>query len=121
GTTRRTLPLTSPGAFYELCLAFLALSLLLARNFRRSRVGRAVLSVRDNPHAAASYGVSPLHAKLVAFGFAGALAAVAGGLYMVDIGSAGTSIDPQTSLTVFAMVVIGGLGALFGAVLGAVY
>ena len=114
-------PLTSPGTFYELCLVFLALSMLLARNFRRSRVGRTVLSVRDNPRAAASYGVSPLRAKLIAFAFAGALAAVAGGLYIVDVGSAGTSIDPQTSLTVFAMVVIGGLGSLFGAVLGAVY
>jgi ABC-type branched-subunit amino acid transport system ATPase component/ABC-type branched-subunit amino acid transport system permease subunit len=114
-------PLTSPGTFYELCLAFLVLSMLMARNFRRSRVGRAVVSVRDNPRAAASYGVSPLRAKLIAFAFAGALAAVAGGLYIVDIGSAGTSIDPQTSLSVFAMVVIGGLGSLFGAVLGAVY
>jgi branched-chain amino acid transport system permease protein len=114
--------LSSHTSFYELCLAVLVVSLLLARNFRRSRIGRAVLASRDGARSAASFGISPWRAKLVAFAFAGALCGVAGGLYVVAVGGSGlTGFDADQSVLVFSMAVIGGLGSLSGGLLGAAY
>jgi ABC-type branched-subunit amino acid transport system ATPase component/ABC-type branched-subunit amino acid transport system permease subunit len=116
------LSLTSHTTFYELCLAFLVLSLLLARNFRRSRIGRAVLAVNNNPLAAAGFAIESWRAKLFAAAFSGALAGAAGGLYVVAVGGTGSAgIDPTLSVTVFSMTVVGGLGSLSGALLGTAY
>ena len=114
--------LQSPRAFYWLCLALLVVALHLTRNLRTTRPGRVILATRDNEAAAASFGVSPLRAKLTAFAFSGALAAMAGGLYVVaDRGLGFSGIDPELSIDVFLMVAIGGLGSTTGAVLGVVY
>jgi ABC-type branched-subunit amino acid transport system ATPase component/ABC-type branched-subunit amino acid transport system permease subunit len=114
--------LQSPRPFYWLCLALLVMALHLTRNLRNSRAGRAILATRDNEMAAASFSISPLRMKLAAFAFAGALAAVAGGLYVVANRGLGFSgIDPELSIDVFLMVAIGGLGSTTGAVLGVVY
>ncbi|HEV2370453.1 MAG TPA: ATP-binding cassette domain-containing protein, partial [Acidimicrobiales bacterium] len=108
--------------FYYLCLAFLVVAVLLARNYRRTRAGRAALAVRDNGRGAAAYGIEPSRAKLAAFALAGSLAAVAGSLYMIGLrGIPFTGFPPAESLTVFSMVVIGGVASLPGALLGAVY
>ena len=114
--------LSSSLSFYYLCLLVLVFALYLARNLRRSRAGRVILAVRDNARAASAYSVSPLKAKLIAFAFSGALAGVAGGLYVLGLGGIGyAGFPPQESLTVLTMAVIGGLGSLPGAILGAVY
>ena len=114
--------LNSADTFYYFCLVFLALALLLVWNFRRSRPGRITLAVRDNARGAQSFGISPLRSRLVAFGFSGGLAGVAGGLYVIGLeGIAFNTFSPQTSLQIFKMVVVGGMGSLFGGILGAVY
>jgi ABC-type branched-subunit amino acid transport system ATPase component/ABC-type branched-subunit amino acid transport system permease subunit len=108
--------------FYYFCLGALVLAVLVAWNYRRTRAGRAVLAVRDNERAAAAYGVEPARAKLAAFALSGAMAAVAGALYMIGLGGVPFSgFAPLGSLTVFTMVVIGGVASLPGALLGAVY
>jgi ABC-type branched-subunit amino acid transport system ATPase component/ABC-type branched-subunit amino acid transport system permease subunit len=109
-------------AFYELCLALLFVSYLLARNFRRFRTGRTTTAVRDNERGAAAFGVSSRAAKLTAFTFSGALSGLAGGLYVVaqqGIGFNGYNVE--YSFAVFTMVVVGGLGSLPGALIGALY
>jgi ABC-type branched-subunit amino acid transport system ATPase component/ABC-type branched-subunit amino acid transport system permease subunit len=114
--------LQSPRAFYWLCLALLAVALHLTKNLRNSRAGRVILAARDNEAAAASFSISPLRTKLTAFAYSGALAALAGGLYVVGNRGLGfTGIDPELSIDVFLMVAIGGLGSTTGAVLGVVY
>ena len=114
--------LTSPLLFYYLCLAFLCGSVFVARNLRRTRAGRVVLAVRDNERCASSYAVVPLRAKLTAFALSGAIAGVAGGLYVTDLrGVPYSGFSPVESITVFTMVVIGGVSSLPGAILGAVY
>ncbi|MHB8262739.1 MAG: ATP-binding cassette domain-containing protein [Acidimicrobiales bacterium] len=114
--------LASPLAFYELCLAVLAVVLLAAWSLRNSRLGRAILAVRDNGKNASAYSISPLRVKLLAFGVSGAMAGVAGGLYVVALGGISFGgFPPQYSIQVFAMVVIGGMGSLLGAILGAAY
>ncbi len=114
--------LTSHRSYYELCLAFLVLTLLVARNLRRSRAGRAVIAVRDNRRGAAAFGIRSARTKLFAFAVSGAIAGVAGGLYVVALGGLGFGgIDPLESVNAFVMVVIGGLGSMTGAVLGAAF
>jgi ABC-type branched-subunit amino acid transport system ATPase component/branched-subunit amino acid ABC-type transport system permease component len=114
--------LQSRPSLYELCLVMLLVALLLARNFRRSRAGRALLASRDGPRTAASFAVSPWRAQLTGFAFAGALCGMAGGLYVVAVGGTGfAGANPSLSVTVFAMAVIGGLGSLPGGLLGAAY
>lgn len=114
--------LASPQAFYWFCLAVLAVVLLAAWQFRRSRTGRVCVAVRDNERAAAAYGVSPRRARLAAFAFSGALCGLAGGLYVLALRGVGFSgFDPEKSVVVFTMVVVGGLGSLPGALIGAVY
>lgn len=114
--------LSSPLALYEFCLVLLVVAFLLARNFRRSRTGRVVLAVRENERAASSYGIAPWRAKLVAFTFSGMLAGLAGALYTLNLrGVSFAGFDPEKSIVVFTMVVVGGMGSLGGAILGALY
>ncbi|MCU1603447.1 MAG: hypothetical protein JWO22_4156 [Frankiales bacterium] len=114
--------LDDPLTFDYLCLLIAITSIVVARNFRSGRAGRTVVAVRDNERAASAFGIAPVRAKLTAFAFSGALAGIAGGLYVVALrGIPFSGFDPVQSLVVFTMVVIGGAASLPGAVLGAVY
>jgi ABC-type branched-subunit amino acid transport system ATPase component/ABC-type branched-subunit amino acid transport system permease subunit len=114
--------LDDPLTFAYLCILVAIACVVLARNFRDGRVGRIVVAVRDNERAASTFGVEPVRAKLTAFAFSGALAGVAGGLYVVGLrGIPFSGFDPEQSLVVFTMVIIGGAASLPGALLGAVY
>lgn len=108
--------------FYYLCLVIMLIALGVARNFRASRPGRAAVGVRDNERAAEAYSISPIRTRLVTFAVSGALAGVAGGLYVLAYrGVPFGGFAPVLGLEVFAMVVVGGMGSLLGAVLGALY
>jgi branched-chain amino acid transport system permease protein len=114
--------LTSETAMFYASLAVLALALVMVVGLRRSRTGRVLIAIRENERAARAYGVNATRTQLAAFAFSGFLAAVAGSLYVHQ--QTGLSIDPylpQRSLELFTMVVIGGLGSLPGALLGATY
>ena len=115
-------PLGSWTSFYECCLAVLVLTIVVAHTFRRLRGGRAAVAVRDNERGAAAFGIRPYAAKLTAFALSGALAGVAGGLYVVGQRGIGfNGFNPELSIIVFTMVVVGGLGSVPGALLGALY
>lgn len=108
--------------FYYFCLACLLLVIVAARNLRHSRTGRALVAVRDNEPAAQASSINVPVLKLTAFAISGAMAGLAGGLYMLYAGGLYTdSFGPEVSLQLFTMVVIGGLGSLPGAILGAAY
>ena len=114
--------LASETAMFYACLAVLALALLMVVGLRRSRTGRVLIAIRENEKAARAYGVNATRTSLAAFALSGFLAAVAGSLYVHQ--QTGLSTDPflpQRSLELFTMVVIGGLGSLPGALLGATY
>jgi branched-chain amino acid transport system permease protein len=113
---------SSETAMFYISLAVLALALLMVVGWRRSRTGRVLIAIRENEKAALAYGVNATRTSLAAFAFSGFLAAAAGVLYVNQAN--GLSSDPylpQRSLELFTMVVIGGLGSLPGALLGAVY
>ena len=113
---------TSETRFFFLTLVALGIALLMVRGLRRSRTGRALIAIRENERAAESVGVHSRRTTLAAFGFSGFLAAFAGALFVHhQSGIAATAFLPEQSLQVFSMVVIGGLGSVPGAILGAVY
>jgi branched-chain amino acid transport system permease protein len=118
----KRLPISFDWQFYYFSLAFLILVVLGARNLRNSRTGRAMIAVRDNEPAAQSTSLNVPALKLMAFAISGAIAGLAGGLYVLHQHGLNTdSFGPEISLRLFTMVVIGGLGSLPGAILGAVY
>jgi ABC-type branched-subunit amino acid transport system ATPase component/ABC-type branched-subunit amino acid transport system permease subunit len=116
--------LTEQRPYYYVVLAVLAVVIAVLGRLRRSGVGRVTLAVRDNPHSAASYTVRPVVAKMRAFALAGFLAGLGGALLagafrQIPIGQSNFLVG--TSLSLVAMVVIGGMGSTAGAVLGALW
>jgi branched-chain amino acid transport system permease protein len=108
--------------FYFVCLFFLCLTLLAAHSLRRHRTGRILIGVRDNHRTMQAYGVSPARSRLAAFAISGFIAALAGALLVYQLGSVPPdAFSPGQSVTIFALVVIGGLTSLSGALLGAMY
>jgi branched-chain amino acid transport system permease protein len=114
--------LDSELAYYYVCLAVLVLVIIGLRGLRSSRIGRAVRATRDNERAAQAFGISAIAAKLVAFAASGFVAGIAGALLVHhQHGLPATQYAPQQSLSVFLITVIGGLGSIPGAILGAIY
>jgi len=107
---------------YYVCLAGLVLTMVAAQGIRRSRTGRALVASRDNPLAVQSLSIDTVRLHVAAFALSGAIAGFAGALYILHQQAFNTdSFSPDVSLRLFSIVVIGGLGSLPGAVLGAVY
>jgi branched-chain amino acid transport system permease protein len=106
---------------YVVCLAFLALSVLACVGVRKARSGRVLFATRDNQRAADAASVPTTSIKLSGFLLSGAIAGVAGGLYVIilrTVGEGTGTFDAVSSITVFAYSVIGGLGSLTGAIIG---
>ena len=108
--------------YYYLCLAFLALVLYLDRRLMRSKGGRALMALRENPRVASTFGVNVKMATLFAYVFSGAVAGLAGAL----IASNDTSVSPidwnfELALVFVIMTVVGGLRSRAGAVLGGAF
>ena len=107
---------------YYLVLAVLVLVMIAVQSLRRSRTGRALIALRDNELNSAAYGIPATRLKLTAFVVSGAIAGLAGVLYaMHQNGIHQDAFDAIVGLRIFSMVVIGGLGSVGGAVLGAVF
>ncbi|MBA3654162.1 MAG: ATP-binding cassette domain-containing protein [Actinobacteria bacterium] len=114
--------LESDRAFYYVLLVAFLLVVASVASVRRSRIGRVLVATRDNARAAQSYGVSPVMARLFAFAMSGFIAAFAGAFYVWhQHGPSGTVADPLYSVRLLAMGVIGGLGSIPGAMLGAAF
>jgi branched-chain amino acid transport system permease protein len=127
GIDRIDLPLLEPfGRFdlrpwYWFALALLALVLVVNVRLRDSRVGRAWIAVRDDERVAACAGVPIVRTKLLAYGVGAALGGVSGAF----LASYLTVVNPHQftfsfSILILAMVVLGGLGSIWGVVVGAV-
>ncbi|MCU1369404.1 MAG: ABC-type branched-chain amino acid transport system, permease component [Ilumatobacteraceae bacterium] len=118
----RQFDLGSEAAMYEVVLGVVVLAFLAVLGIRRSRTGRALIAVRDNERGAAAYSIPVLRAKLTAFALSGFLAAVAGCLLVhVNRGFDEGPFAASGSLGIFTAAVVGGLGSLAGAILGALY
>ncbi|HVE93267.1 MAG TPA: ABC transporter permease [Actinomycetota bacterium] len=108
--------------FYYLTLVLLAGCVAAVSGMRRSRTGRALIACRDNDRAAQSFGINLVRARLEAFAVSGLIAAFAGSIYAYhQQGVLPGNYAPDQSLTMFLMVVAGGLGSIAGPLLGALF
>lgn len=114
--------LGSDRAFYWFCLAVCALAVLVTLNLRRSYIGRALVAIRDNDIAARTMGVNLVRFKLLAFLISAALTGVAGALMAMYISIVSVESFPfLLSIEALAIIIVGGLGSVLGAVLGTVF
>jgi ABC-type branched-subunit amino acid transport system permease subunit len=114
--------LASERAFAWFSLAVLVVSILMVLVWRDRGVARRLLAVRDNETAAGTIGVPVVRTKLLALTLSGFMAGYAGVCFAFGIERMSTAtFDPAVSVLVVAMVVVGGLDSVAGAVLGALY
>jgi branched-chain amino acid transport system permease protein len=107
---------------FYLALVFLIVFAVLARNLTRSKVGRAFSAVRDRDVAAAVIGVGLTRHKVLAFALSSFYAGIAGALYYAVVGV----FEPGTfglllSIQYLAMILIGGVATISGAIMGALF
>jgi ABC-type branched-subunit amino acid transport system ATPase component/ABC-type branched-subunit amino acid transport system permease subunit len=115
-------PLDTGKRYYYFVLVVLVLMLVLARNVRRSGLGRLLVAVRDNEDNARAFTVPARLVKLQGFLVAGFIAGVGGAAYGHMLSRIGTSAFPiRTGTDVVAMAVIGGMSLLAGPLIGAFY
>jgi branched-chain amino acid transport system permease protein len=113
----------SPMSKYFLCLTILVLFAIVAKNLVRGRIGRAWMATRDMDVAAEIIGIRPMYAKLSAFAVSSFYIGVAGALWgFIHLGSwEPLAFDINRSFSILFMVIIGGLGSIVGAFLGAAF
>ena len=99
----------------------LLIGIVVARNLERSRMGRAWMAIREDEVAAEMMGVNTVRTKLLAFGLGAAFAGVAGA-FQASYQGATTSefFQFSTSILVVIMIILGGIGNIWGVILGAV-
>jgi branched-chain amino acid transport system permease protein len=107
--------------WYWFALALVALMLFVNYRLRDSRLGRAWIALRDDEGAAATAGVPIVRTKLLAYGVGAALGGVSGAF----LASYLSTVNPNQftfsfSIFILAMVVVGGLGSIWGVVVGAI-
>lgn len=117
-------PNTEAWAVYMFCLIFTIASAYVARNLTRGSVGRKWMAIRDMDIAAEIIGVNPLRAKLTAFAVSSFFIGIAGALYFsVYLGAVevGEAFGINKSFLVLFMIIVGGLGSIFGSFAGAAF
>lgn len=108
--------------YYYLCLAFLAVVLWIDWRLMRTKSGRALLALRENPRVAATFGVNVKLLTLFAFVLSGVFAGLGGALLAHNDGR----VDPATwdfnlALVFVIMTVVGGLRSRAGVVIGSAF
>jgi branched-chain amino acid transport system permease protein len=109
---------------YLFCFVLLFVLAWMARNLTRGTLGRSWMAIRDMDIAAEIIGVNPLKAKLSAFAVSSFYVGISGALlFTVYLGAVevGEAYGIQKSFLVLFMIIIGGLGSLFGSFAGAAF
>lgn len=106
--------------FYWITVIVLGIGLLLMRHIQLSRFGAQLIAVRENEHAARALGIDVLRVKLKAITLSSGMAAAAGALYVqyflyID---AQLVYGPKVSIEVLLASMVGGLGTVFGPLVG---
>ena len=111
----------SRAGFVWLMLGLVTLALLITAWLRHSRFGACLQAVRDNEDAARAVGVNPFQVKLAATIISGVLMGAAGAFYVqvFQYIDPGIAYGPHTSVEALVGAIVGGMGTLWGPVLGA--
>jgi branched-chain amino acid transport system permease protein len=115
-------PVNNDRVFYFIAVPIALLALACTRNLLRTKVGRALIAIRDRDIAAELIGINVFKNKLISFAISSFYAGVAGGLWCYYM----TIINPEAfqlavSIDYVAMIIVGGMGTLFGPVYGALF
>ena len=116
------LPLSREQSFFLFVVPFLILAVVAAKNIVRTRTGRAFQAIRDREIAAAIIGVDVARYKIAAFALSSFYAAAAGALlgsYLRHVTPG--SFDLFVSVQFVAMIIVGGVGTIYGSVFGALF
>jgi branched-chain amino acid transport system permease protein len=107
--------------YYYLGLALVGLLVFVSTRLRDSRIGRAWMAIREDEIAAAAMGVNRRNFKLLAFAVGAGFAGMTGTFYVAKLQTATPEMFMfPVSVMVLAMVVLGGMGSVYGVVIGAV-
>jgi branched-chain amino acid transport system permease protein len=115
------LTFSGPIKYYYLLLVVLLVVIVINIRLQDSRIGRAWVAIREDEIAAQSMGINTRNVKLLAFAMGASFGGIAGGMFAAIQGF----ISPESfvleqSIMVLAMVVLGGMGNIWGVIVGAV-
>jgi branched-chain amino acid transport system permease protein len=106
--------------YYFLIVVVVAIIMAVFANLKNSRIGRAWIAVREDEDAARAMGIRTGQVKILAFLVGAMLAGLAGAIFVHKLGTASySSFQFLESVTLLAAVILGGMGTIPGAVLGA--
>lgn len=106
--------------FYLICLVSMILVFLILSRFTNSPLGRVLQAIRENEQRTESLGYSVLQYKIIASIVSGVIAGLAGILYSISLRFVNTSVfTMDITLDALLMTIIGGVGTLIGAIIGA--
>jgi branched-chain amino acid transport system permease protein len=113
--------LSGPQKYYFLLVALAILIIIINLRLQNSRVGRAWQAIREDEVAAKAVGINTRNLKLLAFAMGASFGGVAGGIFAAMQGFVSPeSFSLMESVTILAMVVLGGMGHIPGVILGAI-
>jgi branched-chain amino acid transport system permease protein len=107
--------------YYYVGIGIVCLLLFVSLRLKQSRIGRAWMAIREDEVAAAAMGIHTTRFKLLAFATGAGFAGMTGTFYIAKLQTATPDMfDLPVSIMVLVMIVLGGLGSVWGAVVGAV-
>jgi branched-chain amino acid transport system permease protein len=109
-----------PLPYYYLLVVLIVLVMLAFSALERSRIGRGLAAIREDEVAAEATGVPTLRYKLLAFAIGASTSGIAGVIFATKQFFNPQTFSLQASLLVLTIVIFGGMGSLFGVVLGAI-
>lgn len=111
--------------YYQLYWVFMPVTVLMvlgAANLFRTRIGRAFIAIRDRDISAEVLGIPLLRYKLLSFAISSFYAGIAGGMWAYFFRAVGPeSFTLLTSIFFLAAIIVGGMGSILGAIVGAVF
>ncbi len=114
-----SLKLTEPRDIYWFAWVVVAVIYLISLSLLSSRVGRALMAIREDEVAASTMGIDVARYKIQVFAISACYAGIAGGIYAAYMGIINPfSFTADLSITLLIMIVVGGLGSVPGSILG---
>jgi len=112
----------TPQRKYWLIMFFVTLTVYIVKNMMRTRVGRALVAIRDNDLAAEVMGIDVMRYKLLAFFLSCFFAGIAGAIYAHYIGFINpVQFTMQSSIIYLGMLIVGGMGSVLGVIFGVTF
>jgi branched-chain amino acid transport system permease protein len=111
---------TGPAKYYYVLLALMLLVIVVNLRLQNSRIGRAWVAIREDEVAAKAAGIDTRNVKLLAFAMGASFGGIAGGMFAAMQGFVSPeSFALHESIMVLSMVVLGGMGNVWGVIAGA--